>query len=245
MLWKLLCRHILVNAPTTGHRLPPATWRGDWSGGGKSDHCLTSFWPTFLSAQVSLAWSLLLSCHRRHWRFPWSGQPCHPPGIYILIRWICTKCPQVEEVEGQVVVKADKRDLLRGRRAPAVLQVNEHQEWRFCVSDQSLILLIFTIVANFPVSGGGEWGWGGNGGYWRRSRRTHCSWDSQVHITVSNITFNGSSSRKEGFRGPISLVCKEPHLPYDRPKLSKSLGVRRSGHYKGHTTNNSSVILLS
>ena len=30
---------------------------------------------------------------------------------------------QVEEVEGQVVVKADKRDLLRGRRAPAVLQV--------------------------------------------------------------------------------------------------------------------------
>ena len=35
---------------------------------------------------------------------------------------------QVEEVEGQVVVKADKRDLLRGRRAPAVLQVNEHQE---------------------------------------------------------------------------------------------------------------------
>ena len=30
----------------------------------------------------------------------------------------------MEEVEGQVVVKADKRDLLRGRRAPAVLQVN-------------------------------------------------------------------------------------------------------------------------
>ena len=59
------------------------------------------------------------------------------------------------------------------------------------------------------------------------------------------LTFNGSSSRKEGFRGPISLVCKEPHLPYDRPKLSKSLGVRRSGHYKGHTTNNASLILLS
>ena len=34
--------------------------------------------------------------------------------------------------------------------------------------------------------------------------------------------------RKEGFRGPITLVCKEPHLPYDRPKLSKSLGVSQS-----------------
>ena len=56
---------------------------------------------------------------------------------------------------------------------------------------------------------------------------------------------DGSSSRKEGFRGPISLVCKEPHLPYDRPKLSKSLGVCRSGHYKGLTTNNASLILLS
>ena len=33
---------------------------------------------------------------------------------------------QVEEVEGQVVVKADKRDLLRGRRAPTVLQVNKN-----------------------------------------------------------------------------------------------------------------------
>ena len=47
---------------------------------------------------------------------------------------------QVEEVEGQVVVKADKRDLLRGRRAPAVLQVR----------DSSQLLPIF------PVSGGGE-----------------------------------------------------------------------------------------
>ena len=32
----------------------------------------------------------------------------------------------MEEVEGQVVVKADKRDLLRGRRAPAVLQVSSN-----------------------------------------------------------------------------------------------------------------------
>ena len=31
----------------------------------------------------------------------------------------------MEEVEGQVVIKADKRDLLRGRRAPAVLQVRD------------------------------------------------------------------------------------------------------------------------
>ena len=69
----------------------------------------------------------------------------------------------------------------------------------------------------------------------RLSGAHHCF---QYHIDVS-------SSRKEGFRGPISLVCKEPHLPYDRPKLSKSLGVCRSGHYKGHTTNNASVLLLS
>ena len=31
----------------------------------------------------------------------------------------------MEEVEGQVVIKADKRDLLRGRRASAVLQVRD------------------------------------------------------------------------------------------------------------------------
>ena len=34
----------------------------------------------------------------------------------------------MEEVEGQVVVKADKRDLLRGRRAPAVLRVEVNEE---------------------------------------------------------------------------------------------------------------------
>ena len=45
MAWKLLCRHIRVSAPTTGHPLPLATWREDWSGGDKSDHCLRGFWP--------------------------------------------------------------------------------------------------------------------------------------------------------------------------------------------------------
>ena len=34
----------------------------------------------------------------------------------------------MEEVEGQVVIKADKRDLLRGRRAPAVLRVEVNEE---------------------------------------------------------------------------------------------------------------------
>ena len=38
---------------------------------------------------------------------------------------------QVEEVEGQVVIKADKRDLLRGRRAPAVLHVSFKTKY-FC-----------------------------------------------------------------------------------------------------------------
>ena len=36
---------------------------------------------------------------------------------------VSTFFAQVEEVEGQVVVKADKRDLLVGRRAPPVLKV--------------------------------------------------------------------------------------------------------------------------
>jgi len=87
---------------------------------------------------------------------------------------------QVEEVEGQVVVKADKRDLLRGRRAPTVLQVEVNEE------EEGMVVI-----------GGGAAG----------------------HTAVETL-------RKEGFRGPITLVCKEPHLPYDRPKLSKSLGVK-------------------
>ena len=48
---------------------------------------------------------------------------------------------QVEEVEGQVVVKADKRDLLRGRRAPTVLQVNKNFSnfiWEFRFNQLSL-----------------------------------------------------------------------------------------------------------
>ena len=100
---------------------PPANLSEWWQEWPMFERLLTS---KHLSAQVSLAWRLLLSCHWRHWRFPWSGQSCHPSGVYILIRWNCTLVLQVEEVEGQVVIKADKRDLLRGRRAPAVLQVS-------------------------------------------------------------------------------------------------------------------------
>jgi NAD(P)H-nitrite reductase large subunit len=29
--------------------------------------------------------------------------------------------------------------------------------------------------------------------------------------------------RQEGFTGRVVLVCKEPHVPYDRPKLTKAM----------------------
>lgn len=29
--------------------------------------------------------------------------------------------------------------------------------------------------------------------------------------------------RQEGFTGRVVLICKENHLPYDRPKLSKAM----------------------
>jgi len=87
---------------------------------------------------------------------------------------------QVEEVEGQVIIKADKRDLLRGVRVRTMAQVQVDEE------EEPVV-----------VVGGGAAG----------------------HTAVETL-------RKEGWRGPLTLVCKEPHLPYDRPKLSKDLGVR-------------------
>src|SRR6185437_9293339 len=30
-----------------------------------------------------------------------------------------------------------------------------------------------------------------------------------------------ASLRSEGYDGPIALICEEPHLPYQRPPLSK------------------------
>ena len=32
--------------------------------------------------------------------------------------------------------------------------------------------------------------------------------------------------RQEGYVGAITLVTREQHLPYDRPKLSKNLAVK-------------------
>ena len=54
---------------------------------------------------------------------------------YMNLLRVSTLVVQVEEVEGQVVIKADKRDLLRGRRAPAVLQVSGNIQLPVVLSD--------------------------------------------------------------------------------------------------------------
>lgn len=40
------------------------------------------------------------------------------------------------------------------------------------------------------------------------------------------------TQRQEGFKGSVVLVCKEPHLPYDRSKLSKARNARRLDFFK-------------
>ena len=59
----------------------------------------------------------------------------------------------MEEVEGQVVIKADKRDLLRGRRAPAVLQVSGNIQLPVVLSDPGfwipqafMVLSVYTNI---------------------------------------------------------------------------------------------------
>lgn len=88
-------------------------------------------------------------------------------------------CHKVEEREGQIVVMADKRELVSGRRLQKAVEVMDENEER--------------VV----VIGGGAAG----------------------HTAVETL-------RQEGFAGAISLVTREDQLPYDRPKLSKSLGVK-------------------
>eukprot|EP00090_Calanus_glacialis_P004116 TRINITY_DN13049_c0_g1_i1.p1 TRINITY_DN13049_c0_g1~~TRINITY_DN13049_c0_g1_i1.p1 ORF type:complete len:535 (-),score=224.80 TRINITY_DN13049_c0_g1_i1:73-1677(-) len=88
-------------------------------------------------------------------------------------------CHKVEERNGQVVVTADKRELVSGRRLQMPVDVLEDTEDR--------------VV----VVGGGAAG----------------------HTAVETL-------RQEGYGGAITLVTKEQHLPYDRPKLSKNLGVK-------------------
>jgi len=89
-------------------------------------------------------------------------------------------CHRVEEVEGNLVVAADKRELVSGRRQQVGGDSvrDDGPEWAVVV-------------------GGGAAG----------------------HTAVETL-------RREGFTGKISLVTKEQHLPYDRPKLSKDLSVK-------------------
>jgi len=93
-------------------------------------------------------------------------------------------CHKVEEVNGQIVVQADKRELVSGRRLQVPVEVLENPDVR--------------VV----VVGGGAAG----------------------HTAVETL-------RQEGYAGAITLVTKEQHLPYDRPKLSKNLGVKAEEIY--------------
>jgi len=88
-------------------------------------------------------------------------------------------CHNVEERSGQIVVMADKRELVNGRRLQMPVEVLENADVR--------------VV----VVGGGAAG----------------------HTAVETL-------RQEGYAGAITLVTREQHLPYDRPKLSKNLAVK-------------------
>lgn len=93
-------------------------------------------------------------------------------------------CHKVEEMNGQIVVQADKRELVSGRRLQVPVEVLANPDVR--------------VV----VIGGGAAG----------------------HSAVETL-------RQEGYAGAITLVTKEQHLPYDRPKLSKNLGVKAEQIY--------------
>ena len=73
--------------------------------------------------------------------------------MYILISGeFALSIVQVEEVEGQVVIKADKRDLLRGRRAPAVLQVSANLQQPFLfLSDPKFCIPYSLTIHGFVI----------------------------------------------------------------------------------------------
>lgn len=60
----------------------------------------------------------------------------------------------------------------------------------------------------------------------RRRRRATLSGVADQHLVVVGASLAGlravDGARRAGFTGPITLVGAEPHLPYDRPPLSKA-----------------------
>lgn len=88
-------------------------------------------------------------------------------------------CHKVEERDGQIIVTADKRELVTGRRHIRITEITEDSEER--------------IV----IVGGGAAGQSA-----------------------------AETLRKEGWTGRITMITADTHLPYDRPKLSKNLGVK-------------------
>ena len=98
-----------------------------------------------------------------------------------VVFWLYLKTIALQ-VEGNLVVAADKRELVSGRRQQVGGDSvrDDGPEWAVVV-------------------GGGAAG----------------------HTAVETL-------RREGFTGKISLVTKEQHLPYDRPKLSKARKHKKS-----------------
>ena len=88
-------------------------------------------------------------------------------------------CHKVEERDGNIIVTADKRELVTGRRHLKISEILEE-------SDEMILIV-----------GGGAAG--------------HCA---------------AETLRKEGFTGRITILTSESNLPYDRPKLSKNMGVK-------------------
>jgi len=88
-------------------------------------------------------------------------------------------CHKVEERDGSIIVTADKRELVTGRRHIKISDLVEE-------TDERIVII-----------GGGAAGQSA-----------------------------AETLRKEGFTGKIMIVTAENNLPYDRPKLSKNLGVK-------------------
>ena len=90
-------------------------------------------------------------------------------------------CHKVEERDGNIVVTADKRELVTGRRHVRIAPDQDMEE----TEDRIVIV------------GGGAAGQSA-----------------------------AETLRKEGWMGRVTMVTAETVLPYDRPKLSKAMGVK-------------------